>query len=40
MAQMIGRKIPVVSDNDVVRYIDEVRPNDLNMLEKMLKKTG
>jgi len=35
---MIGRKIPVVSDNDVVRYIDEVRPNDLNMLEKMLKK--
>ncbi|NLV62809.1 MAG: aminotransferase class III-fold pyridoxal phosphate-dependent enzyme [Clostridiaceae bacterium] len=38
MAQMIGRKIPVVSDNDVVRYIDEVRPNDLNMLEKMLKK--
>jgi glutamate-1-semialdehyde 2,1-aminomutase len=38
MAQMIGRKILVVSDNDVVHYIDEVRPNDLNMLEKMLKK--
>lgn len=35
---MIGRKIPVVSDNDVVHYIDEVRPNDLNMLEIMLKK--